>query len=86
MCSILDVHLRLYWCARGQGRLNRTERTIFHWSINRDLERVIHITRHSCVQVIRFPKYIHYIHRNENEKKQANSLIDRCLTSITTDC
>jgi hypothetical protein len=46
MCRILDVHLLLNWCARGQGRLNRTERTIFHWSINRDLDRVIHITRH----------------------------------------
>jgi hypothetical protein len=44
---ILDVHLVLYSCVRGQGRLNRTERTIFHWSINRDLKRVISITRHT---------------------------------------
>jgi hypothetical protein len=47
MYRILDVHLLLYSCARGQGRLNRTERAIFHWSINRDLDRVIHITRHN---------------------------------------
>jgi hypothetical protein len=47
MYRILDVHLVLYSCARGQGRLNRTERTISHWSINRDLDRVIHITRHN---------------------------------------
>jgi hypothetical protein len=47
MYRILDVHVLLYSCARGQGRLNRIERTIFHWSINRDLKRVIHITRHS---------------------------------------
>jgi hypothetical protein len=47
MYCILDVHLLLYSCARGQGRLNRTERTILHWSINRDLDRVIHITRHN---------------------------------------
>jgi hypothetical protein len=48
MSRIVDVHLLLYSCARGQGRLNRIERSIFHWSINRDLDRVIHITRHSC--------------------------------------
>jgi hypothetical protein len=47
MCRILDVHLLLYLCAGGQGQLKRTERTIFHWSINRDLKRVIHITRHT---------------------------------------
>jgi hypothetical protein len=47
MYRILDVHLLLYSCAPGQGRLNRTERTISHWSINRDLKRVIHITRHN---------------------------------------
>jgi hypothetical protein len=47
MSRILDVHLLLYACARAQGRLERTERTIFHWSINRDIKRVIHITRHN---------------------------------------
>jgi hypothetical protein len=46
---ILDVHLLLYWCARSQGRLNRTERTIFHWSINRDLDRVLHKIRHTLI-------------------------------------
>jgi hypothetical protein len=43
MHRILGVQLVLYSCARGQGQLNRKERTISHWSINRDLKRVIHI-------------------------------------------
>jgi hypothetical protein len=47
MSRTLDVHLLLYSCARGQGRLNRTARTTVHWSINRDLDRVMHITRHT---------------------------------------
>jgi hypothetical protein len=42
MCTFLSCS-----CARGQGRLNRTERTISHCSINRDLKRVIHNTRHN---------------------------------------
>jgi hypothetical protein len=56
---ILDVHLVLYSCARGQGWLNRTERTIFHWSINRDLKRVISITRHRVA--IRFESVFYII-------------------------
>jgi hypothetical protein len=55
MYRILDVHLLLYWCARSQGRLNRTERTIFHWSINRDLDRVIHITQHNVQSQLNWP-------------------------------
>jgi hypothetical protein len=47
MYRILDVHLLLNSCARGRGRLNRTERIIFHWSISRELKGVIHITWHN---------------------------------------
>jgi hypothetical protein len=58
MYRIFDVHLLLYSCAAGQGRLNGTERTIFHWSINHDLKRVIHITRHNCRQRFCNTKFI----------------------------
>jgi hypothetical protein len=47
MSRILDVRLLLYSCARGQGRLNRTERTIFYCSVSRDIDRMMHISRHT---------------------------------------
>jgi hypothetical protein len=65
MYPIIDVHLVLYSSARGQGRLNRTERTIFDWSINRDLKRVIHITRHNSVLL-----YFCFYRRTINLTKQ----------------
>jgi hypothetical protein len=47
MYRILDVHLLLYSYARGLSRLNKIERTIVQWSIDRDLKRVIHINRYN---------------------------------------